>query len=103
MSASGHYCLDCVTAVEGCDTEAQAGGPRLHLVRFELPKCLQETVIMLGLGCLLPIVLFSVGAVGGAALGGQHGAVFGAIGGVVVGVILMIALAWGWERIIYRR
>ncbi len=58
---------------------------------------------MLGLGCLLPIILFSVGAVGGAALGGQQGALLGSIGGAVVGVILMIALAWGWERIIYRR
>jgi hypothetical protein len=58
---------------------------------------------MFAVGCLLPIVLFSVGAVSGAAIGGQHGALLGAIGGAVVGVILMIALAWGWERIIYRR
>ena len=55
---------------------------------------------MFALGCLLPIVLFSIGPVGGAVIGGQHGAILGSMVGIVVGVILMIALGLGWERII---
>lgn len=58
---------------------------------------------MLAVGCLIPFVLIVAGAVGGWALGGHTDAILGAIAGGVVGVAAMVALAWGWEKVVSRR
>ncbi len=58
---------------------------------------------MLAVGCLIPFVLILAGAVGGWALGGQTDAIVGAVAGGAIGVAAMLALAWGWEKIVSRR
>lgn len=58
---------------------------------------------MLAIGCLIPLVLMAVGAVGGWAIGGQRGSIIGAVAGAAIGGAAMVALAWGWEKIVSRR
>jgi hypothetical protein len=58
---------------------------------------------MLAVGCLIPLVLIVAGALGGWAIGGQTDSIIGAVAGGAIGAVAMIALAWGWDKIVSRR
>ena len=40
---------------------------------------------------------------GGWAIGGQTDSIIGAVAGGAIGAVAMIALAWGWDKIVSRR
>ena len=56
-------------------------------------------VVMVALGCLVPIVLIVAGAAAGGVIAGSHAALLGAIAGAVVGAVAMVGVLWGFDRI----
>jgi hypothetical protein len=59
----------------------------------------RRELLMLAVGCLIPIVLIAAGGFAGGALGGYHAAIVGAMAGGAIGMAAMMALVWAFGRI----
>jgi hypothetical protein len=56
-------------------------------------------VVMVAIGCLVPLMLMVAGAVAGGIINGNRDAVWGALASVCLGLLAMLALFWGLDRI----
>jgi hypothetical protein len=78
---------------------AEAVGVRPNSRRSRVGFLQRRRIVMLAVGCLLPLVLMIAGAAVGGIVGGSHDTIWGGLAGAIIGTAGMLALVWGFEKI----